>query len=61
MDGLVPDRVVELVTAQRIVGIIAGDVNMAEYTNAKFLQDPKKKTPVLQKTAVLDGLPAQTP
>jgi hypothetical protein len=26
---------------------------MAEYTKAKFLQDPEKKTPVLQQTAVL--------
>jgi len=29
--------------------------SMAEYTKAKFLQDPKKKTPVLQ-TAVQEGL-----
>ena len=27
--------------------------SMAQYTKAKFLQDPKKKTPVLQQTAVL--------
>jgi hypothetical protein len=34
---------------------------MAEYTKAKFLQDPEKKTPVLQQTAVLGCLLAQTP
>ena len=27
--------------------------SMAPYTKAKFLQDPEKKTPVLQQTAVL--------
>ena len=27
--------------------------SMGEFTKAKFLQDPKKKTPVLQQTAVL--------
>jgi hypothetical protein len=27
--------------------------SIAEYTKAKFLQDPEKKTPVLQQTAVL--------
>ena len=34
--------------------------SMVEYTKAKFLQDPKKNTPVLQQTAVLEGLLAQT-
>jgi catalase len=32
----------------------------AEFSRAAFLQHPKKKTPVLQQTAVLEGLPAQT-
>ncbi len=35
--------------------------SMAEYTKAKFLQDPKKKIPVLQQTAVSEGLLAQAP
>jgi catalase len=35
--------------------------SMAEYAKAKFLRDPKKKTPVSQQTAVSEGLLAQTP
>jgi hypothetical protein len=34
---------------------------MAEYTKVKFLQDPKKKMPVLRLTAVLESLLVQTP
>jgi hypothetical protein len=36
-------------------------LSMAEYTKAKFLKNPGKKTPVLQQTAVSEGLLAQTP
>jgi catalase len=34
--------------------------SMAPYTKAKFLQDPEKKTPVLQQTAVLECICSNT-
>ncbi len=35
------------------MGISMAHKSMAAFTKAKFLQDPEKKTPVMQQTAVL--------
>lgn len=51
----IPERVVHAKGAGAL-GYFQVLKSMAQYTKAKFLQDPKKKTPVLQQTAVL-GFP----
>src|SRR5271157_4903987 len=50
--GRIPERVVHAKDAGAH-GYFQVSTSMPEYTKAKFLQDPKKKTPVLQQTVVL--------
>ncbi len=56
----IPERVVHAKGASGH-GYFQVHKSIAEYTKAKFLQNPKKETPVLQQTAVSKGLPDQIP